>query len=546
MASKRGSVIASPTVSSQVGIQLMRRLIEDVRALQANVALASSDIQAWNDEARDYLTQALGASSPTINSVLHTGGDVGIWDGISPEEYQAELRGQLDNKIKLLNSCIRRLQTSIEIGADGSSTKGSSLASAPTRNQSNSGPDDFETATEKYTRVKILGEGGAGRVFHTKDSAGRDWAIKCLHPRLATTDKRRRFRNELGFLRGNKHTNILTVFDDGLVDWDGSRTPFYVMSLYPATLRIVMQKGVPTDQVLPLFSQILDGVEAAHLSRVIHRDLKPENVLVDEHKICAVADFGIAHFEEEELVTAVETKAADRLANFLYAAPEQRVRNGDVTARADLFTLGLILNEMFTGEVIQGTGFRRIASVDPNKSYLDDIVDRLVQNSPAARYSSIDELKKDLIAARNVFISRQALDVQAGQVISRYAPAEVEPVILVGADWQDGVLNLELSRAPESGWLQRFKQPRESYSALMRAEPSRFSFNEKVAFVQADARNVQTIVDQFKNWLLMATRGYQQDVNAAAAKREREERAAFEAKRQAAQERTKVLSSLKI
>jgi serine/threonine protein kinase len=206
-------------------------------------------------------------------------------------------------------------------------------------------------------------------------------------------------------------------------------------------------------------------VEAAHLSRVIHRDLKPENVLVDDNNICVVADFGIAHFEEEELVTAVETKANDRLANFLYAAPEQRVRNGNVTGRADLFALGLILNEMFTGQVIQGTGFRRIASVNPSASYLDGIVDRLVQNDPAARYASIDELKKDLLAARNVFVSRQALDAQAGQVVSRSAPGEVEPVTLMAADWEGGVLKLELNRAPEIGWVQRFKQPREGYSS---------------------------------------------------------------------------------
>jgi hypothetical protein len=87
-----GSVISGPTVSPQIGIGLIRRLIEAARALQSNPALVPSDIQAWNDEARDYLTQTLGAASPSVNSVLHTGGDVGIWNGISPEEYQAELK----------------------------------------------------------------------------------------------------------------------------------------------------------------------------------------------------------------------------------------------------------------------------------------------------------------------------------------------------------------------------------------------------------------------------------------------------------------------
>jgi len=217
-----------------------------------------------------------------------------------------------------------------------------------------------------------------------------------------------------------------------------------------------------------------------------------------------------------------------------------------VTGRADLFAPGLILNEMFTGQVIQGTGFRRIASVNPSASYLDGIVDRLVQNDPAARYASIDELKKDLIAARNVFVSRQVLDAQAGQVVSRSAPGEVEPVTLMAADWEGGVLKLELNRAPEIGWVQRFKQPREGYSSLMGADPPRFTITNNIAYVNVDGRNVQTVINHFKTYLQMATRGYQQDVNIAAAQREREERATFEAQRKAAEERAKVLASLKI
>jgi serine/threonine protein kinase len=527
-----------------VGITLIKRLIDAARTLQSGAKLTHSDIHAWNDEAADYLAQALGAGSSTIKSVLHTGGDVGLWSDMSEADLQRELQGQLTNKIKLLDSCIRRLETSIEISG-APSIEGSQPA-APLRQQSSGAPNEFETATERYTRIRIIGEGGSGRVFLAKNSAGDEVAIKCLHPAQATTERRRRFRNELYFLRRNTHKNIVTVLADGLVNWDGATTPFYVMPRYGMTLRHVMLQGLSPDRVLPVFSQILDGVEAAHLLRVIHRDLKPENVLADAANHFAVADFGVSHFEEEDLLTAVETRVADRLANFLYAAPEQRIRGGTVTAAADLFALGLILNEMYTGSVIQGTGFKKIASISANLSYLDEIVDRLVQNDPAARYASIDELKKDLISARNLFVSRQVLDAQAGQVVSRSAAGEVEPVTLMAADWEGGVLKFELNRAPESGWVQRFKQPRESYSSLMGAEPPRFTFNGTNAVVQADGRNVQTIVNQFKNLLQMATRGYQQDVNAAAAEQDRKERAALEAQRKAAEERARVLSGLKI
>jgi serine/threonine protein kinase len=79
------------------------------------------------------------------------------------------------------------------------------------------------------------------------------------------------------------------------------------------------------------FSQLLDGVEAAHLQQVVHRDLKPENVLHDtKSDQLTVADFGIAQFEEEELYTLIETTPNRRLANFQYAAPEQRNRGAAV------------------------------------------------------------------------------------------------------------------------------------------------------------------------------------------------------------------------
>jgi serine/threonine protein kinase len=547
MASKRQrppSELSGPTVTPAVGISLIRRLVEAARTLQSSAKLAHSDIQAWNDEAADYLAQALGAGSSTIKSVLHTGGDVGLWSDMSEADLQRELQGQLANKIKLLNSCIRRLETSIEIA--GAPPVEGPQPPAPPRQQSSGAPNEFETATERYTRVRIIGEGGSGRVFLAKNSAGEEVAIKCLHPAQATTDRRRRFRNELYFLRRNTHKNIVTVLDDGLVNWDGATTPFYVMPRYAMTLRHVMQQGLSPDRVLPVFSQILDGVEAAHLQRVIHRDLKPENVLADTSNHYAVADFGVSHFEEEDLLTAVETKIADRLANFLYAAPEQRIRGGTVTAGADLFALGLILNEMFTGSVIQGTGFKKIASVSENFSYLDDVVDRLVQNDASARYLSIDDLKMDLIASRNTFVGRQILAQQSGRVVSSNTPGEIEPVTLMGADWDGGVLRLELNRAPELGWVQRFKQPNEGYTSLMGSEPQRFNFTGTTASIAVDGNNAQTVVNHFKNYLQMATRSYQRDMNEAAAKRDREERAELEKQKKAAAERARVITGLKI
>ena len=133
-----------------------------------------------------------------------------------------------------------------------------------------------------------------------------------------------------------------------------------------------------------------------------------------------MVDFGIARFTEEALFTAVETRAQDRLANFLYAAPEQRVRGRDVGPVADIYALGLILNEMFTGEVPQGSGHKRIGDVAPQYGYLDTSVDRMIRQSPAERPGSIAEIKRELIARGNEFVSQQKLRVPPN--ISKSAP----------------------------------------------------------------------------------------------------------------------------
>src|SRR5580765_8559623 len=108
-----------------------------------------------------------------------------------------------------------------------------------------SAPKEFESATGRYVRTAALGEGGSGYVFRVTDGAGQQYALKVLRPDLASTDRRRRFRNELHFLRKNTFPNIVSVLDEGLVEWTGARTPFYVMPLYAGTLRTAMQNGLP-------------------------------------------------------------------------------------------------------------------------------------------------------------------------------------------------------------------------------------------------------------------------------------------------------------
>jgi serine/threonine protein kinase len=97
-----------------------------------------------------------------------------------------------------------------------------------------------------------------------------------------------------------------------------------------------------------------------------------------------VADFGIAHFSSDLLV-AVETSAHERLANFTYSAPEQRTRGQAVGPPAGIWALGLIVDELFTGQIPPGRDHPRISSHVPKFAHFDQIVDRMLQQSPQAR-----------------------------------------------------------------------------------------------------------------------------------------------------------------
>ena len=100
-----------------------------------------------------------------------------------------------------------------------------------------------------------------------------------------------------------------------------------------------------------------------------------------------IADFGIAHFCEEDLLANVHTKSSERLANFQYAAPEQRIKGytTQVDGRADVYAAGLILNEMFTGNLVAGNNYKKIGEDFPDYYYLDYIFEKLYCQQPKDR-----------------------------------------------------------------------------------------------------------------------------------------------------------------
>jgi serine/threonine protein kinase len=368
----------------------------------------------------------------------------------------------------------------------------------------------LETAFETYTIGGQLGCGGAGIVYSATDSDGIVHAIKVLSRDRATRNALKRFKNEIHFCSKDVQKNVIRVTDQGLTE---RKEPFYVMPRYSGSLRKVMQRRIEPAKVLPFFGQMLDGVQAAHLLGVCHRDLKPENVLHDEVSgVFVIADFGIARFQEEDLLTAVETRNDERLANFVYAAPEQRVRNRDVSTAADVYALGLILNEMFTAEVPQGAGYRHISAVAQDFSYLDGIVEQMIQQNPAGRPASIDLIKDQLIASGNHFIAQQKLDQLKKQVIPETAvddpfitnPIRIERV----ADYRGGRLVFELSAPPPPNWIMAFHNLG-YYAAAMGSEPGSFAIRGTTASVGITSEEAaQRVVNHAKDYVDRANAAY--------------------------------------
>jgi len=139
---------------------------------------------------------------------------------------------------------------------------------------------EFETAFDTYTVGEEIGEGGSGKVFGGFSSDGTAVAVKVLTTDRATTDKRKRFKNEIDFLSKVRHPNIVGATDHGIASHKSIQGPFYVMPRFDGNMREHLESVSDPNIKLEIFCKVLDGVEAVHLQGAFHRDLKPENVLV--------------------------------------------------------------------------------------------------------------------------------------------------------------------------------------------------------------------------------------------------------------------------
>ena len=197
---------------------------------------------------------------------------------------------------------------------------------------------------ERYRIVGLLGKGGMGEVYRADDlKLGQPVALKFLPEHLLSDGAAMaRFHREVRVARQVSHKNVCRVYDIGEVDGRQFLSMEFIKGEELSSLLHRIGR-LPSDKAIQIARQICAGLAAAHESGVLHRDLKPSNVMIDEHGNARITDFGLAGLAEE--LGAEELSAGTPA----YMAPEQ-LEGQEQTVRTDIYSLGLVLYEVFTGK----------------------------------------------------------------------------------------------------------------------------------------------------------------------------------------------------
>ncbi|MHB8643612.1 MAG: Stk1 family PASTA domain-containing Ser/Thr kinase [Gaiellaceae bacterium] len=293
----------------------------------------------------------------------------------------------------------------------------------------------------RYRILRKLGSGGMANVYLAEDQElGRRVAIKILNDRHAGDEQFvERFRREAKNAAGLSHPNIVSIYDRG--EAEGT---YYIAMEYlegRSLKELIISRGpAPIAITVDYARQILAALRFAHRNGIVHRDIKPHNILVDSEGRVKVTDFGIARAGTSQM-----TEAGSIIGTAQYLSPEQ-ARGAQVDQTSDLYSLGIVLYELLTGNVpyngdtpVEIAMKHLSATPEPPSAKrpevphaLDSVVLRALAKDPADRYQSADEMDADLErVAHGLSVSQETEDaattVLRGVDLAAAMPTTIQP-----------------------------------------------------------------------------------------------------------------------
>jgi len=282
----------------------------------------------------------------------------------------------------------------------------------------------------KFPQLEILhlvARGGMGDVYCARQtSLDRLVALKIIRPEAqASAGFAERFVREAQALAKLSHQNIVTVYDFGQTDGI-----FYFIMEYidGINLRQMLRAGkLGPRQALEIVPAVCDALQFAHDKGIVHRDIKPENIMVDTEGNVKIADFGLAKLLDRKTAAPTLTKANQVMGTMHYMAPEQFERPLEVDHRADIYSLGVVIYELLTGELPLGRFAppSKKVSVDVR---LDEIVLQTLEKEPSLRYQRVSELKTDVDTYSESMVRRPAAPVHAAGYAAQPVPPIKRPI----------------------------------------------------------------------------------------------------------------------
>ena len=248
-----------------------------------------------------------------------------------------------------------------------------------------------------YKILEKIGEGGMAQVYKGYQiSLKREVAIKTLSKELLNQKGfSSRFSRESLIIAKLSNPYIIPIIERGITE---DKIPFFIMEYIEGIdLKVAMQRGrLNFNQKLDICTQICKALSYAHKNGVIHRDIKPANILLDRQGNAKVMDFGIAQYYNDD-VGGQKTQVGDLMGTVAYMSPEQYKSAALVTYKSDLYSLGVLMYQLFTQSEPVGR-FKTPKEWDHSiPEILDQIILACLDSDPESRPDSADVIKNQLL-----------------------------------------------------------------------------------------------------------------------------------------------------